>query len=157
MTKRAVISGSLVDVKNVNVHKCVRLTIEVPAELATTVIEAFGWPTQVNPVSVAVARLDLSKAKEPEAKPSKPAQSFATMPPAQQAGIYCADPVFWRFLAETFPHDSIESADDAAKFVRAKCLVASRSDIDNHKPSGRLWRDLVEDFRGWKLAAEVVG
>jgi hypothetical protein len=58
MQDAAVISGSLVDAKNVNTHKVMRLIIDVPAENALKVIAAFGWPTMVNPVSVAVARLN---------------------------------------------------------------------------------------------------
>lgn len=57
MTDAAIIAGALVDMKNVSTHKCMRLIIDVPAENALKVIAAFGWPTMVNPVSVAVARL----------------------------------------------------------------------------------------------------
>ncbi len=53
----AVIAGNLVDAKNVNTHKVFRLVIDVPAEHAVRVIEAFGWPTMAAPVPVAVARL----------------------------------------------------------------------------------------------------
>jgi hypothetical protein len=52
------ITGSLVDLKNIAVHKCVRLSIDVPAELAQRVIASFGWPTGQNPVPVAIARID---------------------------------------------------------------------------------------------------
>lgn len=154
MSKRAAIAGSLVDVKNVNVHKSVRLIIDVPAELATTVIEAFGWPTQVNPVSVAVARLDLSNTE----KPSKPAQSFATMPSGQQAGMLCSDPTFRNFLAEHGDWQGTPlDAETAAHYVRTHCGVSSRSEIDKNATAKTLWRDLVEDFRGWQRALEVVG
>ena len=57
MNDAAVIGGSLVDVKNFNTDKSVRLVIDVPAELALRVIEIFGWPTRADPIPVAVARL----------------------------------------------------------------------------------------------------
>lgn len=58
MTDAAIISGSLVDVRNVGTHKSVKLTIHVPEEYAMKVVEAFGWPTGVNPVPVAIAHMN---------------------------------------------------------------------------------------------------
>jgi hypothetical protein len=56
--KPAAIMGSLVNLKNVSTHKSLALTIHVPAEAAQQVLAAFGWPTMVDPVPVAVARLE---------------------------------------------------------------------------------------------------
>lgn len=65
MTNRpAILAGSLVDVRNIGVHKSVRLTIHVPQELAMRVFECFGWPTGATPVSVAIARFDEMKKAE---------------------------------------------------------------------------------------------
>lgn len=58
--KPAAVMGSLVNLKNVATHKSIALTIHVPAEAAQAVLGAFGWPTMVDPVSVAVARLEES-------------------------------------------------------------------------------------------------
>ncbi len=58
MTKPAAITAELVDVRNVGMHKCIKLTLHVPAERAAEVIAAFGWATAVDPVPVALARLD---------------------------------------------------------------------------------------------------
>ena len=66
--KAAVITASLVDVRNVAQHKCVRLEVHVPVEQAGEVMAAFGWPTMVDPVPVELARLDLSAAKPPNPK-----------------------------------------------------------------------------------------
>lgn len=57
MSKTSAIDAYLVDVKNVNTHKVVELKIHVPQERAMEVFELFGWPTMVNPVSIAIARL----------------------------------------------------------------------------------------------------
>ena len=64
MKNAAAISAQLVDVRNVGQHKCVKLTLHVPAEQAGMVMAAFGWPTQVDPVPVAIARLNPEAAKE---------------------------------------------------------------------------------------------
>src|SRR5260370_631071 len=108
----AAIMGQLVDVKNVNTHKCVRLIIDVPAEYAVKVIDAFGWPTQVNPVPVAIARLtaEAAQPREPahEVAQTSPAvasvnadtglaprradrRAWETMGAAQQAGMLCTE------------------------------------------------------------------
>ena len=74
MTQPAIITASLVDVRNLNTEKSVKLTLHVPAELAGSVFEAFGWPTATNPVPVVLARLN------PDAKPThqRPAPRVAT-------------------------------------------------------------------------------
>jgi hypothetical protein len=125
MTDAAIIAGSLVDAKNVNTHKVMRLIIDVPAENALKVIAAFGWPTMVDPVPVAVARLNIDGGNKhgildsdhgtldsdgrdgdsgrvhPELRPSsvtdKPKKS-----PAQIAGYLCTTIPFQKFLKEKF-------------------------------------------------------
>lgn len=121
MTEAAIIAGALVDVRNVGTHKSVKLTIHVPEEHATRVVAAFGWPTGVNPVSVAIARLNPTKEvmpdnpqhNPPETQPrpvtdrqaspvgeNKPKREWGEMSPAQQAGILCNETAFHLFLRE---------------------------------------------------------
>ena len=64
MDNRAAIMGELVDVRNIGTHKCVKLTIHVPAEYAMRVFDAFGWPTAAEPVQIAIARLDPEGVKD---------------------------------------------------------------------------------------------
>jgi hypothetical protein len=135
--KRAVIAGSLTDIRNVGVHKAIRLTVEVPAELAQGVLDAFGWPTAVQPVPVALARMVGEERKAPE-------RSLA-----QQAGALCANPVFRAYMGA-------EDEDSCAEMVRYKCGVESRSEIKAGSPGGDRWLDLLEEFHGWE-AAEKAG
>jgi hypothetical protein len=72
MTDAAIISGSLVDVRNVGSAKSVKLTVHVPEEYARKVIDAFGWPTGATPVSVAIARLDERKVMPSASKYESP-------------------------------------------------------------------------------------
>src|SRR6476646_5225398 len=104
MTTPPAIEGQLVDAKNIAVHKTVRLSIDVPAELGAKVIEMFGWATMANPVPVAIAKLNPSvQAPQPEpaitAKPNGK-KAWHELSPAQQAGIHCNDRFFWQFLRE---------------------------------------------------------
>jgi hypothetical protein len=136
MTKRAAIRGALVDVRNASAHKAVRLTVEVPAELAEEVLGVFGWPTGVRPVPVAVARMQ----DEPEQPTAPPTVSLA-----QHAGALCRDAIFQRFLGAA-------DYDDATRKVRERCAVVSRSEFVAGTPAGERWRTLVEEFHGWQAA-----
>ena len=143
MKSRAVISASLVDVRNIAVHKSVRLEIHVPAEQAGLVLQAFGWPTAADPVPVAIARLDLSNAaSERPSEPEKP-RAFADLPVPQQAALRCNDPNFQRFL-ET------ECAEHAAVKLRYRCGVASRSELATNADARAKWIELDDEFFRWQ-------
>lgn len=173
MNDPAIISGSLVDVRNVGVHKAVRLTIHVPAEYAMKVFEAFGWPTSVDPVSVAIARLHSLPQRPPavEATPQPApigqAAPAGTAPrvrsPAQIAGYICTLPSFHKFLQEKFPvqfnealeflgpYTTFEKA--AAECVRDICTVDSRADITKDNAE---WSALLLAYRLWEKEAEIL-
>jgi hypothetical protein len=85
-------------------------------------------------------------------------QSWHNLKPAQQAGILCNERSFLRFLSERKGTPiAVRTPEQAAIFVRGHCIVQSRSDIRDNHPSGRLWRDLVSDYRAWMRELEVVG
>jgi hypothetical protein len=69
MTDARAISAQLVDIRNVGTHKVVKLTIHAPQEHAMHIMELFGWPTQVDPVPVALARLQPGAGAEQTRKP----------------------------------------------------------------------------------------
>jgi len=158
MNPPAAIMGSLVDAKNVNAHKCVRLSIDVPSEHAAMVLAAFGWPTMADPIPVAIARLAAPVAQgieraDPtsEAAGSTPAGSTTY---AQQAGIMSQEPAFVRFLSERglFPAGDEE---DAAEAIRQHCGVKSRRDLIRGTPAGTKFRDLQLDYRNWMAGVDA--
>ena len=178
MNKPAAIIGSLVDARNVATHKCLRLVIDVPAEQAEHIIKVLGWPTQVNPIPVAVARLnpelpspsshqtspgnsDATGGVSPPLpgtdgiKPGAQSKSWSSMSPAQQAGIRCNEPPFHLFLAERYAVN-IRGSIDAVAFVRAHCRVASRADMNADHSAALLWRQLDSEFSTWKHHPEMV-
>ena len=137
---------SLVDVRNVSSHKCVRLEIHVPAEQAGTVMAAFGWPTMAEPVPVALARLNPSAfAPADQAKERTP---FTDLPFAQQAAMRCNEPGFWSFIRER--GNTCLSAQDAARYVRLHCNVQSRKDILPETSAGARLAALEADFYAWQ-------
>jgi hypothetical protein len=161
MSKPAAIAGSLVDAKNVNTHKCVRLSIDVPAELAAQVFAAFGWPTMADPVPVAIARLnpsagssngrtsdfDSENAGSSPAPATKERRKWDELPPAQQAAIRCGEPEFRRFLVETgLAHDN----EDPAETIRRTCDVESRAELNRSHEARGVWHQIEDDFFLWQ-------
>ena len=144
----AVFQGELVNLKNVSTHKSVMLHIEVPEEYGAALVAAFGWPTRVKPVSVAVARLEgggEQPKREPE--PSASPRPFESLTPAEQAGILCKEPDFDRFVREL---RLSPSGMDAAMTVRSICGVSSRADIMPGTEAEQQWRIIYKRFRQWQ-------
>jgi hypothetical protein len=162
VTAPAAISASLVNMRNVGTHKSVALTIHVPEELAAQVIEAFGWPTMANPVSVAVARLrdaETDSRTNPLGTPEaargsrssvtphnsepKERKAWADLPPSQQAAIRCSEAEFTRWLWSA--HYEREDA-DAAATVRRLCGVKSRADLNANHRARMVWFGLDTEY-----------
>lgn len=146
MTDRAALQGQLVDIRNVGTHKSVKLTIHVPEELALSVTEMFGWPTAVNPVSVALARL-VVPADKPENEGLSPSlatkerRRWADLSAGEQAGIRCNEADFQRFLY-------VRDAEQAAMMLRSKFKVASRKDIPRDS-----WEEFEAEYQLWQRAS----
>jgi hypothetical protein len=148
VSKPAAIQGSLVDAKNVAAHKCVRLSIDVPAELAKQVIDAFGWPTMAEPVPVAIARLNVgTQAQEPTEK-----KRWHELPPSQQAAIRCNEPAFTKFLEETKPQYGSLGEHEVAEVVRMLCGVDSRKDIRTGTQAAQKWFAIDSEYQAWMRA-----
>lgn len=145
MTAPAAIAAQLVDMRNVGTHKSLKLTLHVPEEYALKTIEAFGWPTMVDPVPVALARLDPDQAAKP--RPKVAVEKRLT----QQAGICCSDPVFRRFMVEEGKAYSPDES-EVTIAVRSYCGVSSRSEIIPGSPAADKWDRLWGRFQAWKLA-----
>lgn len=137
MTHKAAISASLVDVRNIAAHKCVRLEIHVPVEQAPLVMAAFGWPTMVDPVPVALVRLDLNAVKSPQ--PPKEKRDFCDLPFSQQAALKSNDARFAKYLG-------VSPGEECAAAIRQKCGVDSRSKIIKGTWGGSDWIELLREF-----------
>lgn len=148
MSKPLVIAGNLVDAKNVAAHKCVRLSIDVPAELGAEIVKTFGWPTMAEPVSVAVARLNGALDNVEPIDEPRPRRQWSQLPLVQQAAMRCNEPAFQRFMFESgLAADLGEQGTIAG--VRSHCGVPSRSHITLSSKAGRLWQDLEISYQNW--------
>ena len=174
--KPIAITGQLVDVRNISTHKCARLLIDVPAEQAASIISAFGWPTMVSPVPVAIARLANPPAVEasphgdqegdvdrqsagappplqPEAPKAK--QSWGELSCSQQAGIRCGDPIFRKWLEEAITRRPVNNETEAAEVIRHFCNIQSRGDLNRDKGAASTWRILDRRYEAWKIADRI--
>jgi hypothetical protein len=159
-TKPAAITAQLVDVRNIATHKCVRLEIHVPAEQAGLVLAAFGWPTMVDPIPVAIARLDtdvaplklieaLGEPQETEYQKGaaildrlqKPRRPFCELTFSQQAGIRSEDVAFQLWLSP-----KSEPGEDCADVIRRMCGVTSRSQIIKGTQAGDRWTYMLREY-----------
>jgi exodeoxyribonuclease X len=67
---------------------------------------------------------------------------------AQRAAIICGVRSFWVFLDER--HDvQVDSAEAAADWLREKCGVTSRADLDHEPSAGAAFSDLDHRYRLW--------
>jgi hypothetical protein len=163
-SKSAAIHGSLVGLKQVGAHKSIVLSIHVPEELATRVIDAFGWPTGTNPVEVVVfrptgsvqGRLAASAVQDyPEPQKAASGQPRAKaglsrfpepVPLVKHIALTCNDPLFHQFLGTVYGADNSESA---ACIVRSTCGVASRREIPDNPKARQKWLELEERYLAW--------
>lgn len=165
--KPAAIMGSLVNLKNVASHKSLALTVHVPAEAAQQVLAAFGWPTMVDPVPVAVARLEeaaaqagtseepkhrlarfiADRAKQPEATQEEPPlepRRWPDLTPAQQTGVIRNEPEFWEFTGV-----GAHGAEAARDYIRQFCHVDSCADIVPGTDAAARWAQLQVRYGNW--------
>jgi hypothetical protein len=148
MADPAVFQGSLVNLKNSPTHKSVILQVEIPEEYGEAIVRAFGWPTRVKPLPVAVARLEEGMPNKSEPKPEAEPRRFDRLSPAEQAGILCKEERFAEFLRTTSPYRQSEKGTEET--VRLYCGVDSRADIKEGTEAHRQWRVILKHYRRWQ-------
>lgn len=157
MTANAAIAGTYSDLKFIKSRKVAQVIVEIPIEQAGQFTAMFGTPNPAEEVWVGIARLlhaDPSPvATQSEEQRGKPdGRKWDDMTYAQQAGIACGEPEFWRFLTEEkcAPDISVENADEAAQSVRAWCYVGSRAELDREEAAAEHWRTLYGEYKRWR-------
>lgn len=110
------------------------MIIEVPVEEAKLLVDIFGIPIPGKEIPVAVAAL----VGEPQQE--KPKRRFADMSPAQQAGIVCGDERFQNWIG-------VSNAEVAAEWVRKRCEVVSRADLNTNQNAKHRWEGILQDYR----------
>lgn len=66
---------------------------------------------------------------------------------ANYAGIFCADPKFWEWIGTKTNKPTCEA--EAAHYIRWRCNIASRAEIDNSKIASGIFRQIMREFDAW--------
>lgn len=73
---------------------------------------------------------------------------------AQQAGIACGE-VDFRDWIQSITQRAVPDADAAAEFVRQRCGIKSRAELDQDERAAQMWRALYGKYR--RDRADMVG
>jgi hypothetical protein len=164
LTDKAVILANYTHAEFKPGLKVCRIVLEIPQEKRKEFFDAFGYPDPANPIPVALARLaDGSAPSAPERAAEGPTASIPQVPQeglrdkaesrAQAAGRLCKRSDFQEWVAKRSGASDV-SEEAAARYVRATCMVMSRSNLDHpgmpgsHERWDRL-RDTYEVETKW--------
>ena len=150
MNTPAAFKATYSDWKLVKTRGVVQVIFEVPLADSDTAYEILGgMPDYANErwFGIAALRNGQPIIDAPEEKQSK---SWRELQPSAQAGIRCAEPLFWAFLREELKMRDEGSADNAASFVRDYCKVNSRAHFNTNPAAKAVWQSLDNQFQAWK-------
>jgi hypothetical protein len=166
MTSPAAFRAVYADWKLIKTRGQVQIVLELPIEQADAAYEVLGGMPQPSKERwFAIAALSSPQDSKPASerpqavvldKPqSGGKRSWNDLPPAQQAGIRCEEPMFIAFLKEERATDWREtstSADErnrAAESVRLACGVPSRSELNTNQKARVIWHQLNDQYEAW--------
>jgi hypothetical protein len=137
-----VIKATFTEWRMVKTRKVLQLVLEIPLEQQSEVLTRLGAPMPDQEKWVAVALLDELVASETEHRAEERRaklsivgkERYASLSPEQQAvadaGMLAQDPQFYTWANSTrFCKFYVFDVETAARFIRARCGVASRRDI----------------------------
>jgi hypothetical protein len=144
----AAFSGTYSDLKLVKTRSVAVVHIEIPIEQAAAFVAVFGMPLpgSERPVALALLKASPGSTRESAApytgdtaggEPANDRTPWTKLPRAKRAGILCNDPRFQTWATdrmeieikpESWPGEPKESA---AMYIRWRCGVKSRSDLDD--------------------------
>lgn len=142
------------DWKLVKTRQVVQIVFEVPLAEADSAYELLGgMPAPATERWFGIAALRSPEPVKPQPVPDKPQagakRDWRDIPPSQQAGIRCEEPMFISFLKEERSDDWHESQ-EAAECVRLICGVTSRSELSTNQKARVIWTQLNSQFEAWK-------
>ncbi len=140
------------DWKLVKTRQTVQIIFEVPLHESDAAYEVLGGM----PAPAAERWFGIAALKEGHGEPiinapeDKQSKNWRDLQPSAQAGIRCAEPLFWAFLKEELGMRDEGSADNAAYFVRDHCKVNSRAHFNTNPAAKAVWQSLDIQFQAWK-------
>jgi hypothetical protein len=152
MNTPAAFKATYSDWKLVKTRGVVQVIFEVPLADSDTAYEILGgMPDASKERWFGIAALR-GERQEPiiDAPEEKQSKNWRELQPSAQAGIRCAEPIFWAFLKEELNMKDQGSADNAASFVRAHCKVNSRAHFNTNPAAKAVWQSLDNQYQAWK-------
>lgn len=144
MTSPAAIQADYCDLRFIKSRKVCQIVVEIPIEAGGAFVAAFGTPDPSKGVPIALARIN------PDAKSERKGSKLA-----QRAGILCAEGAFQKFLTERIgkPYFNVTNAEEAADYVRVKCDINSRAELDHNPEAADKFRALDSEYTAWRVIA----
>lgn len=141
MKPPAAVKARYADWRPVKGRKVLQIVLEVPLEQQNEVLAMLGAPLPDRHLWVAIAVLSEAAS---ETKGGKL---------AQQAAIMCNEGAFQQWAAHRMK-DGVRTAECAADFIRWRCAVTSRADLDHDEAAGAVFRSMKSEYEAWlKVAA----
>lgn len=161
--KAAAFQATYSDMRLVKGRKVVQFVFEVPLEGANTAYEVLGGvPNPAAEVWCAIARLDPNKVgvatpreAGPDHRPAPQADPPASHRLTTRAVMLSKDPQFHLFLQGLSKLGCV-TEEDAAVYIRAKCEVASRSEIKPGTAAATKLDFIESAFICWRDKAKFV-
>jgi hypothetical protein len=110
------------------------------------------------------ALVEINDDETPKEQPSPSRDSNSTAAGVKQyslpqrVAMTCNEPAFCKFvtteIAGFSERDTVMTPDEAAVYVRAHCLVTSRSEILPGTEAAKRWDELSGKYEGWKRGME---
>jgi len=152
------IKATYSDWKLVKTRGVVQIVFEVPLAEADSAYELLGgMPITANERWFGIAAIKQEAAAKPRqiTSPNTPTggakrMDWRDMHPAAQAGIRCAEPVFWAFLSDCYDAGQIKGQEEAAALVRDICGIHSRVELGTKQAARIIWHQLDQKFQAWK-------
>lgn len=151
MNSPAAFRATYSDWKLVKTRSVVQIVFEVPladSDAAYEILGGMPQPSQERWFGIAALQRPIVEA--PNGKESK---NWRELKPSAQAGIRCAEPIFWAFVREVYK-GPCSDPDMAAFFVRTHCKVNSRAHFNSNPAARAVWQSLDTQFQAWTTAQQ---
>ena len=153
------IEATYSDIKTVKSRGVCQIVLEMPIEGMATAFDLLGAPVASETVWVVLARLRkpstpaIEQQPEPEAHqiegPANDDEPHKPRALSQVAAILCNIVAFRRFIHEKGGYEVIPTADEAATWVREKCGITSRRELDTDTAAAANFRRIRSDYDLW--------
>jgi hypothetical protein len=133
----SVMAGTYSDFKLIKTRRVFQMIIEFPIEAQKEFTDAFGLPMPDAEQYIAVAKLRQIQTPQPTATKL-----------IQQAGILCKEPMFGRFLRDSYNMADVNPDDPntIADALRALCSIKSRSEFNTDIAAATTFERLTKEY-----------